>query len=656
MTEDFSWKILYESSPIGINILDENFQLLNCNKASYNKIFGFSTKENYLAKSHLTLPKYQPNGTLTAKKVAEELKTAVEKGYHKCEWMVQDINEVLIPLDVTATYVKQNDKFIIILYMQDLRSLRKMNAKIRETEESNKLLLDASPFFMETWDENLQLINCNKRMLQPFGIASKEEFFARYNELLPPTQPCGTPSRQKLMSLVMDTFNNGYANHEFWHITSNGEPLPVESTFVRIKANNKSVVVCYSHDLRPIKAAQEIERKREGLESQRRIEAAEENNRAKSRFLANMSHEIRTPMNSVVGFSELALEHEMPSEVRKYLEKIVENSNWLLRIIDDILDISKIEAGKMKLEDVPFDIEEIFTSCQASMTPKALQKNLKLYFYTEPVAENRLLVGDPVRLRQIFLNIISNAIKFTNEGCIKVSSLIKDITPDSVTMYCEVKDTGIGMTKEQIDVIFEAFSQADSTITRRFGGTGLGLPIVSSLLDMMDSKVEVKSVFGEGTTVNFSITFKTTEVCDDCERPVDNTTSIERPNLTGEVLVCEDNEMNQIVISEYLDRVGLTYQIAENGKIGLDMIKERIANKEKPYDLIFMDIHMPVMDGLEAAEKISSLNIDTPVVAMTANVMTSDRELYRQLGMSDCVGKPFTSQELWACLLKYITG
>jgi CheY-like chemotaxis protein len=367
-------------------------------------------------------------------------------------------------------------------------------------------------------------------------------------------------------------------------------------------------------------------------------------------FLANMSHEIRTPMNSVIGFSELALEHEMPPETRSYLENIIQNSNLLLDIINDILDISKIESGKMELEYVPFDLSELCAQCGMLIYSKASEKGLELLFHTEPF--DKLLVGDPVRLRQILANIIANAVKFTEQGIVEVSYEVKEDTEDTVTVCFQVKDSGIGMTSEQVARIFEPFVQADASTTRKYGGTGLGLTIVQNLLALMDSELKIESTPGEGTAVSFVLKFNTADVP---KSEIQNTSTgnIEKPAFRGEVLVCEDNRMNLVVISEHLQRVGLTAIIAINGEIAVEMVKERMESGKKPFDLVFMDIYMPVMGGVEAAEKILALMPDMPIVAMTANVMDTDRALYLERGMRDCIGKPFTSQQLWACLHKY---
>jgi CheY-like chemotaxis protein len=331
------------------------------------------------------------------------------------------------------------------------------------------------------------------------------------------------------------------------------------------------------------------------------------------------------------------------------------NSEWLLQIINDILDISKIESGKMELEKIPFDLHELFSACRTIITPKADEKGVDMRFYAEPSIGKKML-GDPVRLRQVLLNMLSNSVKFTNTGgVIKLSATISEKSANGITVLFKVTDSGIGMTPEQIAKIAQPFVQAEAGTTRKYGGTGLGLAISKNLVKLMGGNLNIESTLGIGSKFSFEITFDTKDILAgiyDEETIISDI--IEKPDLDGEVLVCEDNNMNQQMICSHLERVGLRPTIVENGLAGLEMVLRRLNKDEKPFDLIFMDIFMPVMDGIEAATKISQLGTGTPIVALTANVMASDKELYLKSGMNDCVGKPFVSQELWRCLLKYL--
>ena len=387
-------------------------------------------------------------------------------------------------------------------------------------------------------------------------------------------------------------------------------------------------------------------------------EIATASNEAKSRFLAMMSHEIRTPMNSIMGFAELALESlgmekNKTPKVTDYLGKIKDSIKWLMNIINDVLDISKIESGKFELEHTPFDLQDVLMQCQSVIFPQVADKGLELNVYAEPI-QGKKLMGDPLRLYQVLLNLLSNAVKFSHSGAIKLSAKPAECAEEGrAKIYFEVRDPGIGMTAEQISKIFDPFVQAESDTTRKYGGTGLGLSITKTIVEMMDGKLSVESSPGMGSKFSFELVFETIDISDDepdCSAPE----AIEKPRFEGLVLICDDNLMNKQVMCEHLANVGLRTVVAGNGKEGVDKVRERVEKGDKPFDLIFMDYFMPVMDGLEAASAIKALNTGTPIIALTANIIGSELEKYKKHGMHDCLGKPFTSQQLWCVLLKYL--
>ena len=428
--------------------------------------------------------------------------------------------------------------------------------------------------------------------------------------------------------------------------------------------------------------------KKNEREHARAAAAAEQASRLKTNFLANMSHEIRTPMNGILGFAELAMgDPAVPSGARDYLRKIHFSADGLLHILDDILDISKIESGIRKVECLPFRLADIVEYCEMINSPRAREKGLTLLVQIDPGLDAPFY-GDPARLRQALLNLLSNAVRFTEKGMVKLQCTREGATEKNITLRFEVSDSGIGIAKDRIEHIFDSFSQADSGATRTFGGTGLGLAITKGNIEAMGGELKVVSTQGIGSKFIFILTFglHPAESADAAAKPPEPATAnapvpetwyfnhppkptsgsdtgywptpvftdlVERPVFFGDVLVCEDNELNTEVIVEQLNRVGIKPVVAQNGRAGVDIVKKRLA-ENKPFDLVLMDIQMPVMGGLDAASRMRAYGLAAPIVALTANVMKSARESYLKAGLAGCLGKPFTTGELWACLRTHL--
>ncbi|MCL2719499.1 MAG: ATP-binding protein [Lachnospiraceae bacterium] len=386
------------------------------------------------------------------------------------------------------------------------------------------------------------------------------------------------------------------------------------------------------------------------LIAKERVEAKIE---MRAQFLAKMSHEIRTPLNGVIGYAEILLGSENLTEsVREQVNKIKYSADGILEITNEILDIAKNESGNVKLENIPFDLKHVLTVCEFTIEAKAKEKNLMLNFDTGDLPERNLL-GDPARLRQILINLLSNAIKFTENGKVSLEVEVLEENDETVKVLFAVRDTGIGLSSEQIKYIFEPFWQAGLGTTRQYGGTGLGLVLAKDFVAMMGGNLNVESLPGQGSKFSFVVAFQIAPLA--LEEAGKQLSSIDKQSFSGDILVCEDNKTNQEVISVHLTTAGLDFIIAENGKIGVDYVKQRMETG-KPFDIIFMDIQMPVMNGLEAAGEIINLGVKTPIIALTANVMPEDRIKYLEVGMKDYLLKPFKQRDLCIFLRKYLVN
>lgn len=398
-----------------------------------------------------------------------------------------------------------------------------------------------------------------------------------------------------------------------------------------------------------------LKQEQQELYIQHELEKSQLMYEAKSEFIANISHEIRTPMNSIIGYAELALENEMPEQTREYILNVLSNAKWLLKIINDVMDFSKIESGNLVLEEVPFGINEIAEHCRSILLPVAKNKGVSLRFDIENIITRRI-TGDPTKLNQILINLLSNAIKFTHNGHASLDVSMVDSTEDAYILKFEVIDTGIGMTEAQVAKIFAPYTQADPSTSRKYGGTGLGLVIAKRLIEAMGGELLVDSVKDKGSSFSFTLRFDIMEESSFVVFLENQDVQISKPHFDrGDILIVEDNAMNIGVAVAHLQGVGLRCTIARNGVEAVKLVRRRMDAGRASFDLILMDIHMPEMDGKEAAAIISKMDIASPIVAMTADVITVVEEVtYESVGIEGYICKPFTAQELWRCLLKHL--
>ena len=373
---------------------------------------------------------------------------------------------------------------------------------------------------------------------------------------------------------------------------------------------------------------------------------AEDAVKAKQQFLSNMSHEIRTPMNAIIGFTKVVLKTELSPKQKEYLEAIKTSGDALIVLINDILDLAKVDAGKMVFEQTPFRMERSIAAMLHLFETKIHEKNLSLIKNYDAQIP-KVLLGDPVRLHQIILNLVSNAVKFTTKGDITVSVSLLSEDEEHVVVEFAVADTGIGIGQDKIDGIFKNFQQATSETSRLFGGTGLGLAIVKQLVEAQGGSISVKSEIEKGSDFRFQLSFKKTNEETEPESAIAQVNS-ELKNVS--VLVVEDITLNQLLMRTLLDDFGFKCEIAANGKIGIEKLKTNT------YDVILMDLQMPEMNGFEATEYIrKELKLTIPIIALTADVTTADLAKCKAVGMDDYISKPVDERLLQNKIIFFLT-
>jgi PAS domain S-box-containing protein len=367
---------------------------------------------------------------------------------------------------------------------------------------------------------------------------------------------------------------------------------------------------------------------------------AQEASKTKELFLANMSHEIRTPLNIILGMTRLIKKENLNERLVEYVNHSQYAANHLLAIINDILDISKIEFGEMKLQLNPFNLYSLSNAIESIFTPNAEEKGLNFnYSISDNISDS--LLGDDLRVRQVLINLIGNSIKFTDKGYVSLKvSLLKE-NKETQTISFEIKDSGIGMSEEFINHIFDKFSQEANKANRKYAGTGLGMAICRDLLALMNSQLKIESFRGRGTTISFDIEFK--KSINNSSLPLTKISNLELNNISSKkVLLVEDNKINRLIAGKSLEILGCTFEEAINGIEAIEILKNQ------SFDLILMDIQMPDMDGVEATKIIrQEMKITTPIVALTANVFKQDLDSYIAVGMNDFIIKPFDEENFF---------
>jgi PAS domain S-box-containing protein len=518
-----------------------------------------------------------------------------------------------------------------------------------ETDERTRVMFDATPLACTFWDAEARLLDCNQEALNLFEVSDKQEFLDRFDEFSPALQADGSLSRSRIPEDIRKAYLGGRREFEWLHRSATGKYIPSEVILVRVAFRDGYRVVGYTRDLRDIQAVEdkrrEADRRNRELEVQTR--AAQVASEEKSKFLASMSHEIRTPMNAIIGMSDLMRTDNLDEEQQAFFTDIKKMSKTLLQIINDVLDISKIEVGKLELSPVHFNLPELYDNICSLSRFTAQSKDLEFRYSFDPSIPP-VIYGDDVRIRQVITNIVNNAVKYTKEGYVDFAAkrILQDGRPYIAFI---VRDSGIGIKKEDFPKLFGTFQQLDRASNRGIQGTGLGLAITQNLVAMMNGRISFESEYGVGS--EFTILLPLTE---------GNPDLVERRHLTSRVmagkevavLVVDDNHINLKVALAFLAKHNIKADTAEGGAEAVAKVRE------KAYDLIFMDHMMPGVDGVEAARRIRSLDKTrcktVPIVALTANAVSGARELFLSAGMNDFISKPIDAAELNRKLEKWL--
>jgi PAS domain S-box-containing protein len=521
---------------------------------------------------------------------------------------------------------------------QDITERRRIYEALQESEKRLRFLFEEIPHVaVQGYNTAREVIFWNHASEELYKYSKKDVLGRKMEDIV----------------LTADRREGMVAAFDNWVKT--GEPIP-PGEILKSTADGRQVAV-YSSRLatRNHHGEWELyvidvdlsELKRASEEIVKAKESAERASRAKSEFLANMSHEIRTPMNGVMGMTHLLLESELTADQRDSVQTIMESTQELMRIIDELLDISRVEAGEVRLHPEPFCMRETVEKAVLLFADRAGKKGVDISIAIHDSVPKRML-GDSGRIRQVLINLIGNALKFTHDGQIQIR-MQAERTEDGWNLLADVKDTGIGMTPELQERIFEKFTQGDTSSKRQYGGAGLGLAITRQLIRLMGGKISVSSEVNKGSAFQFNLKLGSAEANEPVPAPV-TPASTEEKKISGNILLVEDNLVNQKVAAAIIKKIGCTVTVVPNGARALEQIALR------KFDLIFMDCQMPIMDGFEATLAIRQMVgeiRDIPIVAMTAHALKEDRQHCLDAGMNDYLSKPVRIDALVAILKKY---
>jgi len=533
--------------------------------------------------------------------------------------------------------------------------------KARAAERYMKIMFDYTPLSASLWDTDYKIIDCNLEAARMFGLTDKNDFMERPQAFSPEYQPCGRLSRELAIEYIKKSFDEGPCRYEWVHLSANGEPIPCEIFTFKVEHKGRPIVAAYKRDLRETNAALDAMRK---VEDDLRIAlaAAENSARVKSEFLDNMNHELRTPLNGILGFLRMAAQADLIAEQRRHIRDAEKSAKDLLKIVSDVLDFTEIEEQKIRVSSELFWLSDVLDRVTEKYSDAIRAKDIDFNIRLSPDIPEQL-IGDPGMLEKILASLIDNAVKFTERGKITVRASAKKKTDSSIELCFYVRDTGIGIKPEQIPLLFNPFWQADTSLTREYGGIGFGLPLSKHLAALLGGRIWAESEYEEGSTFYFTALCGVPGFVDLTRYNIPAAVMHDEPAFdepaydekshdpnSPHLLVVEDVEINQLIAEDLLKGMGYSVDIASNGQEAIDMLAE------KDYDAVLMDIQMPVMDGLTATARIREENKhrDLPIIAVSAHALVEDREKSLAYGMNDHIAKPIDPERLIFTLNKWL--
>jgi signal transduction histidine kinase/CheY-like chemotaxis protein/HPt (histidine-containing phosphotransfer) domain-containing protein len=669
-------RIMLDSMPFACTFWDRDAKPIDCNRKTLD-IFGCKSKEDYLANFFNFSPEYQSNGCKSADKIREDIRKTYKIGSKTFGWEHITAAGEPLPVKMYLLRVAWKNGFRIVSYLRDMREIRAKEEAARKIGERMRLMLDSIPMACVFLDDAGEIIDCNAFTPKFFGFTSKKQFLAQPYNWMPEYQPGGKHSQTEKLRLIQEVLKTGSSHFDWHYQLVSGEDVPAAVWLVRVEWDGRFCVAAYIRDLREQKAAEETargaDRRRCELEIQSR--AARDASEAKSAFLAAMSHEIRTPLNAIMGFSEIALQKELPADTYASLEKIYQAGATLLGIVNDILDISKIEAGSFALVPAAYALADLIHDTVQLNTARIGSRPVVFKLSVDPAVPARL-TGDELRVKQILNNLLSNAFKYTDRGevSLRVTGEADRENADAVWLVFDVRDTGRGIRRDDLGRLFSQYVQFDTKANRHIEGTGLGLPITKNLVELMHGTIAAESAYGEGSRFTVRIRQGIADPAPLGEKAAGDlrrfrfmrqsaprSRNLARaPMPGGRVLVVDDVQTNLDVARGLMRPYGLVIDGASSGREAIAKIRAVCRAGGPPkYDLVLMDHMMPGMDGMETV-KIIRNGIDSdyartvPVIALTANALKGSEGMFLSGGFNGYISKPIDIFSLDAALNTWI--